>query len=210
MQESNLHLKNITQKTSKTQISNAGGILLVSPQSFANFMADSMYKKYLDIAITDGLRAAKKASEVFALCYQIPLQHIDITIRPTDSIHTDTLQYYTNMLPSFKPKDFKITINDNKEVSSKQADKPNSTMRSRFNQAAVQFHSSQSTINKDTTLVNKSQGHCGFEANVSIQTDYKIPPNMESMYALHATLLSLFGNFSHDDMAIIAQMRLIK
>lgn len=210
MQQSNIHLENITQKTIKMQVSSAGGLLLVSPQSFADFMADSMYQQYLDIAITDGLRAAKKTSEVFALCHQIPLQHIDITIKPTDSIHTDTLQYYTNILPSFKPKHFKIAINNDEKILPKQADRANYNMRSRFNQAAVKFKAAQAISNKDTIFTDKAQGHCGFEAKVNIQTKCEIPPNMESMYALHATLLSLFNKFIHDEMAIIAQMRLIE
>lgn len=209
MRESNLYLGNITQKTSKLQISKACGILLVSPQSFADFMADSLHEQYLNIAITDGLRSVKKTSEIFAMCHQIPLQHIDITIKPTDSIYVDTLQYYTNMLPSFKPKYFKITIKKDKQTPRKQADEVKQNMRSRFNQAAVKFKASQ-IIRNENKMPTKTQGHYGFEAEVIIQTNYKIPPNVESMYALHTTLLSLFNKFSHDKMAIIAQMRLIE
>lgn len=208
MQASSIQLANISQKPCKTRISNAVGLLLISPQSFANFIADCMHKQYINIAIADGLRAAKMTSEVFALCHQINLQHIDITIQPTDSIHTDTLQYYTNTLPTFTRKHFQVTINNKKEKSAEKIDKKPS-MRTRFNQAALQFRAMQLIKNIDTDVA-KAQGHCGFEIRVSIQTNDKIQPNIESMYALHATLLSLFSKFSHDDMAVIAQMRLIE
>ena len=101
-------LANIASKPCKEQISNAAGLLIISPQSFANFMADSTHTKHIHIAIASGVEAAKRTNEIFTLCYQIALQSIDIEIQPTDSIFTDSLQYYTNFLPSFKPKRFSL------------------------------------------------------------------------------------------------------
>ncbi len=217
MQHIAMGLTNIAQKPHKAQISNAGGLLLVSPQSFANFMADLEHTKYLHAAITAGLQAAKTTSEVFALCYQIPLQGIDIQIYPTDSIYTDTLQYHTKFLPSFNPKHFKLkqysTAIETPKTETPKMDANATTqsrMRMRFKQAKAQFQDAQFSNYIKPAYTNKECGHCGFEVKVSINANAPIPPIMESMHALHATLLSLFGIFKHDDMAVITQIRILE
>ena len=118
-------LANIASKPCKEQISNAAGLLIISPQSFANFMADSTYTKHIHIAIASGVEAAKRTSEIFTLCYQIALQSIDIEIQPTDSIftiHCNIIQIFSQALSpnAFllkkikrhkKPNQYKITQN---------------------------------------------------------------------------------------------------
>lgn len=202
-------LANITNKPCKEQISNAAGLLIISPQSFANFMADSTHTKHIHIAIASGMEAAKRTSEIFTLCYQIALQSIDIEIEPTDSIYTDSLQYYANFLPSFKPKRFSLKKDKETQKAQPIQDSTESNMRLRFNQAVMNFQDKQIRIDKQQTEATKAQGHCGFEVRVCVKANAQVSPDIESMYALQTALLSLFGIFKHDEMAAIAQMRLI-
>ncbi len=205
-----MRLANLANKPHKEQISNAGGLLIVSPQTFANFMADSTYTKHIHVAIASGVEAAKQASQIFTMCYQIALQSIDIEIHPTDSIHTDTMQYYTNFLPSFKPKHFSLGTDKETKIAPQPHNEVKSNMRMRFDQAITKFQDKQAQFDRQHTKVVKMQGHCGFEVNVCIKANAQVAPDMESMYALQTTLLSLFGIFKHDEMAVIAQMRLTR
>lgn len=216
MQSSMLGLPNIAQKPQQLYTAKAGGLLIVSPQSFAHFMADREYEKYLHMAITAGIAAAKKTSEVFTLCYPIMLQGIDIVVQPTDSIHTDTLQFHTNFIPSFKPKSYKAMRTQAKQLrkqstnaNNESQDQPN--MHLHFKRAKEQFHQSQSALHDAMPSLTppNEHDHCGFEVIACVQARAPMPPNMECMHALHTTLLSLFGIFCHDKSARITQLQLL-
>lgn len=202
-------LANIADKPYKDQVSNSVGLLIVSPQSFADFMADSENTKHIHIAIASGLEAAKRTSEIFALCYQIILQSIDIEIQTTDSIYTDTLQYYTTFIPSFKPKHFCIKKYEEIKPTIKIQDETQSNIRMRFNRAITNFQDKQIHTDKQQTKITKTQGYYGFEARVCVKANAQVAPDIESMYALQTALLSLFRIFKHDELATIAKMHLI-
>ncbi len=208
MQHNITELKNITQKPINNYESNAVGLMIVSPNSFDKFMIDDKKDSYLQIAITAGINAAKITNKIFPLCYNIPINGVNIEIKPSNTIHTDTLKYYASFIPSFKPKTFNINIiksQQNQQIqknSIKQEKQKKYEIQ--FQKAKIQFQKiQQNQIKKQSVYRTKYSEYCGFEVRATINTESKIKADMESLNAVNATLISLFGIFKDKDKDII-------
>ncbi len=214
MQHNITELKNIAQKPIKYYESSSIGLLIVSPKSFDKFMINDKKDSYLQIAITAGINAIKATNEIFPLCYQIPTSGIDIKINPTNIIRTDTLKYYSGFIPSFKPNfNIKTYIKAKQEQAQKTTEQNEMKPKKhkiQFQKAQIQFQKmQQDQIIKKSTHQTKYSEYCGFEVRAIVNTESKIKADMESLNAVSATLISLFGIFKDiDENVVITQIKL--
>ncbi|RDU66543.1 hypothetical protein CQA53_03655 [Helicobacter didelphidarum] len=215
-----LNMRDISTKPFKHFEAKAVGIIIVSPHIFYDFMEDISKDSIIQTAICSGTYAAKRTNEIFPLCHQITLDSIDINVASSDNIHVPQNFNYTAFLQSFKPKKFSRSttyiqeqaINNNEQQDNSHCNSFQ-TEKARLLYAKERFQQIQKTqienLKHSHTTHSKTHGQCGFIVSTIIKSYSKICPDMESLNALNATLLSLFNHFKMQDKEIlITQIRL--
>lgn len=215
-----LSMEDISKKPIRIFESRASGIMIISKSNFTHFMQSTQKDIILQTAITVGINATKKTSEIFPLCYQVLFDSIDITITPHDSIQTPYFVHHENFIPSFKPKKFSFhTVHDeiktpNAHVSadtSRFGQEWINTQKEKLQYAKQKFVKMQQSKIQHTGTHKESDmyGKCGFCVSACIKSHSKIKANMESLNAVSATLLGLFNILKTQDKGmVITEIRL--
>lgn len=213
MDTKNISMEDISQKPLKFFESKASGILFVSKQTFHDFVMDAQRDSFLQTAIAIGISAAKKTSEIYPLCHQIPLSSVEIDIIPSSEIQSLQFEFSSTFIPSFKPKKF-VFQKDIHTPATQEIPLQNTEttllqlQKEKIEKGKKQFKNMQKMQINSNKKFNPS-GQCGFQVHVKIKAQWNIAPNIECLNAVNATLIGLFNllKTNHRDM-IITQVQL--
>ncbi|RDU61428.1 cyclic pyranopterin monophosphate synthase MoaC [Helicobacter sp. MIT 14-3879] len=212
----NIGLDDISHKgTNQTEVVSSGIIILNHENFFSIFDNKAQKDSLFQTAIVAGIIAAKKTSDVFPLCYHIPLTAIDIVIdminkdsviiEPSsrlESAHHGVSPHQVNqnfISPHLElPRHFK-SVKSAKNIQSSSQAQTNSKLQSQITKINKAKHHFALLQTHEINAIKKQhiQAHdshlYALCVKASIKAQGKVKPVMESLYATSTTLLSLYN-----------------